>query len=100
LASSLIRGKYVISRVVSRTDVQLIADGAVFQRDGKVVEVGPYDDLATRYQPDEVLGSPEHVVMPGFTNGHHHVGLTPRSARLAGSGTRALVRHSRPDALC
>jgi len=24
-----------------------------------------------------VLGSPDHVVAPGFVNGHHHVGLTP-----------------------
>src|SRR5713101_7489023 len=33
--------------------------------------------MATRYQPDEVLGSDEHIVMPGFVNSHHHVGLTP-----------------------
>ncbi len=24
-----------------------------------------------------MLGSPDHLVLPGFTNGHHHVGLTP-----------------------
>ena len=24
-----------------------------------------------------MLGSPDHVVVPGFVNGHHHVGLTP-----------------------
>jgi cytosine/adenosine deaminase-related metal-dependent hydrolase len=73
----LIRGKYVISKAVSRTEVELIADGAVFQRDGKIVEVGPYDDLSSRHQPDEIIGSPDKVVIPGFTNSHHHVGLTP-----------------------
>src|SRR5262244_1947408 len=77
MASSLIRGKYVVAKVVSRTEAHVIPDGAVFQRDGVIVEVGPYAYLATRHRPDAVLGSPEHVVVPGFVNGHHHVGLTP-----------------------
>jgi len=77
LPSSLIRGKYVVVKVDSRTDARVIADGAVFQRDGVVIEVGPYPELQGRYRPDEVLGSSEHVVVPGFVNAHHHVGLTP-----------------------
>jgi cytosine/adenosine deaminase-related metal-dependent hydrolase len=77
MPTSLIRGKYVICRVVGRTEVATIEDGAIFQRDGTIVEVGGYDELVARHQPDEVLGSPDHVVLPGFTNGHHHVGLTP-----------------------
>src|SRR4030095_8542126 len=77
MPSSLIRGKYVVVKVESRTEARVIPDGAVFQRDGVVVEVGPYAELQARHRPDEVLGSGEHVVMPGFVNGHHHVGLTP-----------------------
>jgi cytosine/adenosine deaminase-related metal-dependent hydrolase len=77
MASSLIRGKYVVVKVESRTEARVVADGAVFQRDGVVVEVGPYAELQARHRPDEVLGSAEHVVVPGFVNGHHHVGLTP-----------------------
>ena len=77
MPSSLIRGKYVVVKVEGRTDARVIADGAVFQRDGVVIEVGPYPELQGRYRPDEVLGSSEHVVVPGFVNAHHHVGLTP-----------------------
>src|SRR5262249_21647769 len=77
MASSLIRGKYVIVQVTSRSEARVIADGAVFQRDGIVVEVGPYAELKARHRADEELGSAEHVVVPGFVNGHHHVGLTP-----------------------
>ena len=77
MASSLIRGKYVVAKIASRTEVEVIPDGAVFQRDGVIVEIGRHADLAARHRPDEVLGSPDHVVMPGFVNGHHHVGLTP-----------------------
>ncbi len=76
MTSSLVRGKYVISKVVGRTDARVIEDGAVYQRDGVIVEVGPYQDLARKYDADEVLGSENHVVCPGFVNCHHHVGLT------------------------
>ena len=77
MATSLIRGKYVICQVTSRTDAEVLVDGAVVQRDGIILDVGPYQDMAAKYQPDDVLGSAEHVIMPGLVNSHHHVGLTP-----------------------
>ena len=77
MASSLIHGKYVICQVISRTEAEVIEDGAVFQRDGTIIDIGPIQQLAAKYQPDEVFGSDGHVVMPGFVNSHHHVGLTP-----------------------
>ena len=77
MASSLIRGKYVVCRVDGRADAQVVEDGAIFQRDGVIVEIGKWEDLAAKYRADEVLGSAEHVVLPGFVNSHHHVGLTP-----------------------
>ena len=77
MALSLIRGKYVICKIHSRTAADVIEDGAVVQRDGTILAVGPYAALAQQYQPDETFGSAEHVVMPGLINSHHHVGLTP-----------------------
>jgi 5-methylthioadenosine/S-adenosylhomocysteine deaminase len=76
MATSLIRGRYVIARA-SGPEPRVIEDGAVFQRDGVIVEVGPAADLARRHHADAQLGSPDHVVLPGFVNSHHHVGLTP-----------------------
>jgi 5-methylthioadenosine/S-adenosylhomocysteine deaminase len=77
MPSSLIHGKYVVCQVISRTEAHVIEDGAVFQRDGMIIDIGPYGELAAKYQPDVVFGSDQHVVMPGFVNSHHHVGLTP-----------------------
>ncbi len=62
---------------MSRHEAHVIEDGAVFQRDGVIVEVGRYPQLAARHRADETLGSPEHVLLPGFVNSHHHLGLTP-----------------------
>lgn len=76
MPSSLVRGKYVICKVKNRHDTHVIEDGAVFQRDGVIVEVGKFEALSKKHSPDEVLGSDRHVVLPGFVNCHHHVGLT------------------------
>jgi 5-methylthioadenosine/S-adenosylhomocysteine deaminase len=77
MPSSLIRGRYVVARTVGRDGAEVLADAAIFQRDGIIQDVGPYETLGRRHQADEVLGSPDHVVLPGLVNGHHHVGLTP-----------------------
>ena len=77
MPSSLIRGKYVICGVVDRNEATVIEDGAVFQRDGVIVDIGTHDEIESRYQADTVIGSADDVVIPGFVNSHHHVGLTP-----------------------
>jgi 5-methylthioadenosine/S-adenosylhomocysteine deaminase len=77
MPSSIVRGKYVICKALDRHTVEMIENGAVVQRNGEIVAIGNYDELAAQYEVDEVVGSPEHVVLPGFVNCHHHVGLTP-----------------------
>ena len=72
MASSLIRGRYVICEAGSEPGgSRVITDGAVLQRDGVIEAVGTYDELRDR-QADEVVGGPGFLVMPGLTNSHHH----------------------------
>ena len=77
MSSSLIRGKYVVLGVANRHEAKIIENGAVFQRDGVIVDIGAHDALAAKHRPDEVIGSADVVVIPGLINCHHHVGLTP-----------------------
>ena len=77
MPTSLIRGKYVITRVLDNDTSEIISDGAVFQRDGEIIEVGRYDDLKSRHTPDEEIGSNKYLVMPGMINAHEHSGFTP-----------------------
>ena len=77
MASSLIHGKYIVSKVIDDNSSQIIQDGAIVQRDGEIVEVGKYEELRARHDPDEVIGSNKHIVLPGLINAHHHTGLTP-----------------------
>ena len=73
MSSSLIRGKYVICRAGDDSDTTVvISDGAVLQRDGEIVDVGPYEELRSTAEVDEVIGGPNYVVFPGLVNTHHH----------------------------
>ncbi len=73
---SLIRGKYILCSALSATDVELVEDGAIAQQDGTILEIGNYADLIQKYPSAHMLGSANHVILPGFVNGHHHIGLS------------------------
>ena len=77
MATSLIRSRAMITRTIDRHQWEEIADGAVVQEDGVIVAMGTYNALKARYPDVPVLGSGKEVLLPGFVNGHHHIGLTP-----------------------
>ena len=52
-------------------------DGALIKEDGIITEIGTYDDLRRKHPHIPVVGSGREVMLPGFVNAHHHVGLTP-----------------------
>ena len=75
--NSIIRGKYVITRALDRHNWEQIENGAVLQQDGIIAEIGTFADIVGKHPDVEVIGSGNEVLLPGFINGHHHVGLTP-----------------------
>src|SRR3954470_2786845 len=77
MATSLIRSRAAITGTKDRLSWNEIRDGAVLQEDGVIVAVGIYDELSRKYPTAPVIGTGKEVLLPGFVNGHHHVGLTP-----------------------
>lgn len=77
MSTTLVRSKVMITGVSDRTAWNQIEDGALLQEDGTIVAIGTYDDLRKKYPTAPVVGSGNEIVMPGFVNGHHHIGLTP-----------------------
>jgi cytosine/adenosine deaminase-related metal-dependent hydrolase len=75
--ASLIRGRAMIVPADEGTGFAVIDDGAVVQEDGVIVAVGTGADLRRRYPDIETIGSGRDILLPGFVNAHHHVGLTP-----------------------
>jgi 5-methylthioadenosine/S-adenosylhomocysteine deaminase len=77
MPASLIRGRAVITRAIDRYTWDEIPGGAVLQQDGVITAIGPFADLSAQHPDIPVIGSGNDIVLPGFINGHHHVGLTP-----------------------
>jgi cytosine/adenosine deaminase-related metal-dependent hydrolase len=77
MTSSIIRGRHVVCRVDPDGHPVIIDDGAVFQRDGRIVEIGPFAEISRKHESDLTVGSGDDVVLPGLVNSHHHLGITP-----------------------
>ena len=54
------------------SDRELIEHGAVVVEDSKIAWAGPQDELPSRTGFDRVIGSDDHVVLPGLVNAHFH----------------------------
>ena len=77
MSSSIIRGKYLVASVRDDGASEIIRDGALYQENGEIKDVGPYSEVKSRHDTDEEIGSDRHMVIPGLINAHHHIGLTP-----------------------
>lgn len=67
----------MFTRAIDRTAWEEISDGAVLQEDGVILETGTYQDFVRRFPTMPVHGSGNEIMLPGFVNAHHHIGLTP-----------------------
>lgn len=77
MSKSLIRSRSMIPKTIDRTSWEQIEDGTVLQEDGIIAAVGTYRDLRAAHPEVPVIGTGNEVMLPGFVNGHHHIGLTP-----------------------
>jgi cytosine/adenosine deaminase-related metal-dependent hydrolase len=77
MPASLIRSHTLVTGIADRFTCETIEDGAVLQEDGIISAIGTFADLSARHPTTPVIGTGREVVLPGFVNAHHHVGLTP-----------------------
>ncbi len=71
MATSIIRGRYLVTRAGDDSS-QVISDGALYQRDGVIEEVGQYSVIREKHQADVEIGGDQFLVIPGLVNSHHH----------------------------
>jgi cytosine/adenosine deaminase-related metal-dependent hydrolase len=77
MSATLIRSRSLITHAIDRHSWNEIEGGAVLQEDGVIKVVGRFDELKRQYPNVPVIGGENDILLPGFINGHHHVGLTP-----------------------
>jgi 5-methylthioadenosine/S-adenosylhomocysteine deaminase len=66
----LVKAWYVVTM---NPDRDVIHNGAVAVRDGRIVDVGKALDVTGRYEPGRTIGGDRFVVTPGMVNAHIHV---------------------------
>lgn len=67
----------MITRVIDRFSVEEVSNGALLQEDGIIIAIGDFETLKQRNPDVPIIGTGNEVMLPGFVNAHHHVGLTP-----------------------
>src|SRR5438132_9518665 len=77
MPSSISRARTIFTEPADRRRWQQLDDGAVLQHDGVIAEIGSAAALIANHPDVPVLGTGRQVLLPGFVNAHHHVGLTP-----------------------
>jgi 5-methylthioadenosine/S-adenosylhomocysteine deaminase len=77
MSRKLVCGRLVLQGFRSDDSPVVHADAAVLVDGSTVSAVGPVEALVRDHPDAERVGGPEYVVVPGFVNAHHHVGLTP-----------------------
>lgn len=77
MKESIFKAKWIIRGAIDRDRADVLESGALMQRDGVIVDIGPLNEITAKYPALEVIGSDDHVILPGFVNAHHHVGMTP-----------------------
>ena len=76
-AEGLVRGGSIVQAVGDNGAPEILTNAAIHHVGGIIVAVGPFEELARRLPDLPVEGDARTVVVPGFVNAHHHVGLTP-----------------------
>jgi 5-methylthioadenosine/S-adenosylhomocysteine deaminase len=73
----IVQASKIVTGVKDRHTPIVIDDGAVLARDGIIVAVGTLEAMKAEAPSAEVAIYRDHVMLPGFVNSHHHVGMTP-----------------------
>jgi 5-methylthioadenosine/S-adenosylhomocysteine deaminase len=73
----LVRSRSLITHTIDRQYWNEVPDGAVLQEDGFIAAIGSFAELSRKHPNLPVIGTGNEILLPGFVNGHHHVGLTP-----------------------
>ena len=77
MAIALVSAHWIVTGVADRYTPTIIADGAVAHENGRIVAIGPVAPMRAQYPMASESRYPQHMMLPGLVNSHHHVGLTP-----------------------
>ncbi|WP_144111714.1 amidohydrolase family protein [Paraburkholderia sp. BCC1886] len=75
--TTIVRAKWIVKGVSQENVAEIIEDGCIAYNDTGILAVAKFGELLPHHPGASVVHYQNHVLMPGFVNGHHHVGVTP-----------------------
>ena len=76
MTAMLVRSLFTVMHAPDEPDARVLADGAVLIENGVIRDIGPFATLQAEHPQIKPVGDGRGVLLPGFVNAHHHVGLT------------------------
>lgn len=80
MASKIVSARYIVTGMNDQYLPQVVENGAVLSHGGVIQAVGDLEQMQKLAPRAEITLYPNHVMLPGFVNAHHHIGLTPLQA--------------------
>jgi cytosine/adenosine deaminase-related metal-dependent hydrolase len=77
MTKTIAKARWIVTGVKDRHSLDIVEDGAILHENGIILAVGPAAAIIAQHPDAAVAGSDDHIILPGFVNAHHHVGLTP-----------------------
>jgi cytosine/adenosine deaminase-related metal-dependent hydrolase len=77
MTTKIAKAKWIVRGAKDRHEVDIVEEGAILHENGVIREIGPAAEMIQKNPGAEVTGSDDHIILPGFVNSHHHVGMTP-----------------------
>ena len=82
MSSTLVRGKYVVRKITGPHSADVISDGAVFQRDGEIIEILAVislfgylnrwnDSMGTVLEEGAIESADKYLSKNGWNRGKH-----------------------------
>ena len=68
----IVRAGYILPMDAKFT---VINDGAIAVKDGKIIDIGGYQEIISGYDPKNIIGGSGRVVIPGLINTHTHAAM-------------------------
>ena len=77
MSALIVKARWVVTGIKDRHTPVVIENGAVLSENGIVSATGTLEAMQKLAPNAAVKVYPNHVMLPGFVNSHHHVGMTP-----------------------
>ncbi len=77
MKTTILSARWIVSGVSKTNDVEIHENAGLVFKSNIILDVGEIDKMKIKFPSAEIKNYPDHIIIPGLVNSHHHIGLTP-----------------------